>query len=160
VRQAVWAVNPDQPVAQLRTLDAHVAESLAGPRSIALFLSVMAGVALLLAAIGIYGVLAHAVAQQQREIGIRMALGAGRASVVRMVTRSGLTLAGIGMALGLPLAWLMARAVASALDIFGAAAGLSQAAGVAGALALVALVSTWLPARRASGVHPAVALRD
>jgi ABC-type lipoprotein release transport system permease subunit len=77
-----------------------------------------------------------------------------------MITRSGLKLAGVGMAVGLPLAWLMARAVASALNIFGTSAGLIQATGVVAALALVALFSTWLPARRASGVLPASALRE
>ncbi|HZD03340.1 MAG TPA: FtsX-like permease family protein, partial [Longimicrobiales bacterium] len=118
VRQAVWSVNPDQPVAQLRTLDAHVDESLAGPRAISTFLAGMGVIALLLAAMGIYGVMAHAVAQQQREIGIRMALGAGRTTVVGMVTRSGLVLAAVGMLLGLPLSWLMYRAVASALNLF------------------------------------------
>ncbi|MCG6990017.1 MAG: ABC transporter permease [Gemmatimonadetes bacterium] len=160
VRRAVWAVNPDQPVAELRTLDAYVAESLAGPRAIATFLNAMVVIALALAAMGIYGVLSHAVAQQRREIGIRMALGAGRRSVVGMVTRSGVTLAGLGMVLGLPLAWLMSRAVESALSIFDSGATLAQAAGVAAMLAVVALVSTWIPARRASGVDPQTALRQ
>ena len=160
VRRAVWAVNPDQPVAQLRTLDEHVAESLAGPRAIALFIATMGAIALALAAMGIYGVMAHAVAQQQREIGIRMALGAGRGTVVAMVTRSGLTLAGIGMLLGLPLSYLMYRSVASAFNLFEGEVGMSYAAWVTAALAAVALLSTWLPARRASGVPPVAALRD
>jgi len=160
VRQAVWGVNPDQPVAQLRTLDDFVAESLAGPRAISLFLTAMGVIALLLAAMGIYGVMAHAVAQQQREIGIRMALGAGQGKVVGMVTRSGLSLAGIGMLLGLPLSWLMYRAIVSALNLFDAPLSPGFAVWVALALAGVAVVSTWLPARRASGVHPAAALRE
>jgi len=160
VRQAVWGVNPDQPVAQLRTLDDFVAESLAGPRTISLFLTAMGVIALLLAAMGIYGVMAHAVAQQRREIGIRMALGAGRGRVVGMVTKSGLSLAGIGMLLGLPLSWLMYRAIVSALNLFDAPLGPRFAVWVTLALAGVAVVSTWLPARRASGVHPAAALRD
>jgi predicted permease len=160
VRQAVWGVNPDQPVAQLRTLDDFVAESLAGPRAISLFLTAMGLIALLLAAMGIYGVMAHAVAQQQREIGIRMALGAGRGRVVRMVTRSGLSLAGFGMLLGVPLSYVMYRAVVSALNLFEAPLGIGFALWVTAALAGVAMVSTWLPARRASGVHPAAALRE
>ncbi|MGD8320270.1 MAG: ABC transporter permease [Gemmatimonadota bacterium] len=160
VRTAVWSVNPDQPLAQLRTLDDFVAESLAGPQAISLFLGAMGVIALLLAALGIYGVMAHSVAQQQREIGIRMALGAGRGAVVGMVARSGLVLAGVGMVLGLPLCYLMYRSVASALNLFADDLSLSYAGGVAAALALVAVVSTWLPARRASGVHPGVALRD
>jgi putative ABC transport system permease protein len=160
VRRAVWAVNPDPPVALLRTLDAHVAESLAGPRAISVFLLGMGAITLLLAAMGIYGVMARSVTQQQREIGIRMALGAERASVVGMVTRSGLGLAGIGMLLGLPLAYVMYRGVASALNLFENPTGLTYAAWVTFVLALVAVASTWLPARRASRVEPVAALRE
>jgi len=160
VRRAVWAVDPDQPVAHVQSLDAFVAESLAGPRAISQFLGAMGVVALLLAALGIYGVMAHAVAQQQREIGIRMALGAGRGAVVGMVTRGGLTLAGVGMLLGLPLAWLMYRRAALALDVFQASAGFAWAGGVVLALGLVAVVATWLPARKASGIAPVAALRE
>ena len=160
VRQAVWSVNPDQPVAQLRTLDDFVAESLAGPRALSLFLGAMGVIALLLAAMGIYGVMAHGVAQQQREIGIRMALGAGRGSVVGMITRGGLVLAGAGMLLGLPLSYLMYRGVVSALNLFDTDVGMSYAAGVTLALGAVAVLATYLPARRASGVHPGAALRD
>lgn len=160
VRRAVWAVNPDQPIVQLRSLDAHVRESLAGPGAIATFLSFMGVIALALAAMGIYGVMAHAVAQQQREIGIRMALGAGRGTVVRMVTRSGLALAGGGMLLGLPLAFVAYRVSVNIFNLFQADVGVGYAAGVAAALAGVAFLATWLPARRASGVEPVAALRD
>jgi ABC-type antimicrobial peptide transport system permease subunit len=160
VRRAVWSVNPDQPVAQLRTLDDFVGESLAGPRALSLFLAAMAVIALLLAALGIYGVIAHAVAQRQREIGIRMALGAARGSVVAMITMGGLTLAGVGMLLGLPLVFVMYRMAASALGVFEGDVGLAYAGGVALALAAVATLATWLPARRASGIHPSEALRD
>ena len=160
VRRAVWAVDPDQPIAQLRSLDAHVQESLAGPGAIATFLSFMGVISLVLAAMGIYGVMAHAVAQQQREIGIRMALGAARGNVVRMVTRTGLALAGAGMLLGLPLAFLAYRVAVNIFNLFEADVGVGYAAGVAAALAGVAFVATWLPARRASGVQPVAALRD
>ncbi|MDP2957721.1 MAG: ABC transporter permease [Longimicrobiales bacterium] len=160
VRQAVWSVNPDQPIAGLRTLDAHVAESLAGPMSIYIFMTAMALIALALAAMGIYGVMAQSVAQQQREIGIRMALGAGRGTVVGMVTRSGLSLAGFGMLLGLPLAYLMYRGVASTFNLFEGQVGFGYAGGVTVALAAVAVLATWLPAQRASGVQPVAALRD
>jgi ABC-type antimicrobial peptide transport system permease subunit len=120
----------------------------------------MGVVALLLAAMGIYGVMAHAVAQQRREIGIRMALGAGRGKVVGMVTRSGLVLAGAGMLLGLPLSYLMYRGVVSALDLFEGGVGFSYALWVTTALALVAVLSTFLPARRASRVAPVAALTE
>lgn len=160
VRQAIWSVNPDQPVARVMTLDEHVAQSLAGPRSLSIFLGGMGVIALALAAMGIYGVMAHSVAQQRREIGIRMALGAGRGAVVAMVTRTGLGLAGAGMLLGLPLAYLMYRGVASALDIVQGDIGLRYAIAVTVALGVVATVSTWFPAQRASGVSPGVALRE
>jgi putative ABC transport system permease protein len=160
VRRAVWSVNPDQPVAQLRTLDAHVAESLSGPMALSIFLGVMGVIALLLASLGIYGVMAHAVAQQQRDIGIRMALGAGRGTVVGLVTRSGLTLAAVGMLLGVPLSYVMYRMVASSMNLFEGQVGLSYAFWVTGALAAVAVLSTYLPARRASGVQPVAALKD
>jgi putative ABC transport system permease protein len=160
VRSAVWSVEADQPLARLRTFEDHEAESLAGPRAMSSFLTVMAVLALVLAAMGIYGVMAHAVAQQTREIGIRIALGAGRGSVVGMVTRSGMTLAMVGMLLGAPLVFLMYRGVLSALGLFEADITFTYAYWVTGALVTVAAVSMYLPARRASGVHPMVALKD
>lgn len=160
VRQAVWSVEADQPVALLRTLEAHMNESLAGPRAISLFLMGMGFIALVLAAMGIYGVIAHSVAQQRREIGIRMALGAERGNVVRMVTRSGLTLVGVGLVLGLPLAFLMFRGTMAMLDLFDAEVGFGYPLSLSGALLTVAVLATVLPARRASRVAPATALSE
>jgi predicted permease len=160
VREAVWRINPDQPLARIQTLDAFVDESLAGPRAISLFLMAMGGIALLLAAMGIYGVMAHGVAQQQREIGIRMALGAGRKSVIGMVARSGFSLVGIGLVLGLPLSFVMYRLVARALGLFEGDVGFTYAIAVTLALMVVATVSTLLPAGMASGVRPVSALKE
>lgn len=160
VRRAVWSVEPDQPVAAVRTLQAGIDESLAGPRALRVFLMALSGIALVLAAMGIYGVLAHAVAQQRREIGIRMALGAGRGAVVGMVTRTGLGLAGVGVALGVPLSALMYLGVRNMLTIFEFEAGLAFPASIGGALVAASVVATWLPARRASAVSPVTALRD
>jgi len=160
IRSAIWSVEADQPIAQLRTLEAHVNESLAGPRAISLFLMAMGLIALVLAAMGIYGVIAHSVAQQRREIGIRMALGAERGNVVGMVTRSGLTLVGVGLVLGLPLAFLMFRGTMAMLDLFAAEVGFAYPAGLSAALLAVAVLATVLPARRASGVAPATALSE
>jgi putative ABC transport system permease protein len=160
VRQAVWSVEPDQPIAQLRTFADHQAESLAGPEAISTFLMAIGAVALLLAALGIYGVMNHAVAQQRREIGIRLALGAQQSAVVGMVTRSGLTLAGVGMLIGLPLAWGMYRLVQNALNLFEGQMGFGAAGWVALALAAAALISVLLPAARASAVEPVLALKE
>jgi len=160
VREAIWSVDADQPVADVQSLEAFIAASLAGPRSVSLFLMVMGGIALVLAAMGIYGVMAHAVAQRQREIGIRMALGADRGRVVGMVSRSGLTLVGIGLAAGLPLAYLMFRGAAIGLNLFQADLSYGYSLGLTGALVGVAVLATLLPARRASGVAPVSALKE
>ena len=160
VRQAIWSVEADQPIAQLRTLQAHMDESLAGPKAISMFLMVMGGIALVLAAMGIYGVMAHAVTQQQREIGIRMALGSGRGTVVSMVARDGLTLVGAGLVAGLPLAFLMFRGTLNMLNLFNAEMGFAYPLALSGALLVVAVAATLIPARRASGVAPVAALKD
>jgi ABC-type antimicrobial peptide transport system permease subunit len=104
--------------------------------------------------------MAHAVAQQQREIGIRMALGAGRRTVVGMVARSGLTLVGLGVLGGIPLAYLMFRGTMTGLNLFAAEIDYWLPAALAGSLVLVAVVATIVPARRASGVAPVTALKD
>ena len=124
IRSAVWGVQPDQPIAALRTLQDHIDESLAGPKVISAFLVVVGLIALALAAMGIYGVMAHSVQQQRKEIGIRMALGANRGSVVGMVTRSGMTLVGVGVLVGLPLAAAMFYMTAVGLGIFEQGLGL------------------------------------
>jgi putative ABC transport system permease protein len=160
VRQAVWSVEADQPIARLRTLQAHIDESLAGPRSISLFLMVMGGIALALAAMGIYGVMAHSVTQQQREIGIRMALGAGRGDVVGMITRSGLVLVAVGVVGGLPLAYLMFRGTVTMLNLFNTELSFGYPIALSAALIGVAVLATVVPARKASGIAPVAALRE
>jgi putative ABC transport system permease protein len=160
VRAAIWSVEADQPIAQLQPLQAFMDESLAGPRSISAFLIVMGGIALALAAMGIYGVMAHSVQQQQREIGIRMALGAGRGTMVRMVTRSGLTLVGLGVLAGLPLAYLMFRATMAGLNLFETDVDYWYSLALGGALVGVAVLATVLPARRASAIAPVSALKE
>lgn len=160
IRQAVWAVNPDQPVDDLRTLDDYIRESLAGAQAISLFMGAMGFLALLLASMGIYGVMAQAVVQQTREIGIRRALGAGRPSVLGMVTRSGMKLVGIGMLIGIPLSGLMALLVQNSLGDFDARVALPTGLVVAALLGSVSLLAVLLPAFRASAVAPAEALRE
>jgi hypothetical protein len=160
VREAVWSVDADQPIATPRSLEAFIAESLAGPRAVSAFLFVFGAIALALAAVGIYGVMAQSVSQQQREIGIRMALGASRGAVVGMVTRSGLLLVGLGMLLGTPLAFLMFRATIQGFNLFSLNIGYGVPATLFGALVFVGLLSVVLPASRASAVVPVAALKE
>jgi len=160
VREAVWSVEADQPIGTPRSLEAFIAESLAGPRAVSTFLLALGAIALALAAVGIYGVMAQSVTQQQREIGIRMALGASRVAVVGMVIRSGLLLVGIGMLIGAPLAFLMFRATIQGFNLFDAEIGYGVPAALFAALALVGVVSVVVPARRASAVAPARALKE
>jgi putative ABC transport system permease protein len=160
VRRAIWSVEGDQPIADFQTLEAFINESLAGPRSISAFLMAMGAIALALAAMGIYGVMAHSVTQQQREIGIRMALGASRGTVVGMVARSGLLLVGIGLAAGVPLAYLMLRSTMTGLGLFETDIQFWVPGALAATLVAVAVVATVVPAGRASGVAPVSALKE
>ncbi len=160
VRSAVWSVEADQPVAEVQTLDAFIAASLAGPRAISAFLMAMGLIAVVLAAMGVYGVMAHSVTQQRREIGIRMALGAERGSVVGMMARHGLSLVGLGVLVGAPMAWLMSRSAMSGLGLFETDIGYGIPLALGGALIAVAAVATMVPAGRASGVAPVAALKE
>ena len=158
VRGAVRAIDPDQPLANVRTLDDVVSASVSQPRFRTTLLGVFAGIALMLAAIGVYGLLAHGVAQRVNEFGLRMALGASPSGVVGLVMRQGLTLALAGVAIGLVLAVVAVRALNSVL--FEVTPWDPMAWFVAAAtLFAVALLASWLPARRALRVDPVVALR-
>jgi ABC-type antimicrobial peptide transport system permease subunit len=125
----------------------------------AVLLGGFAALALLLAALGIHGALAGAVAGRTREIGVRIALGAARARVVRDVVGRGLALAGLGFLLGLPAAVMLAALLGGMLYGVGPADVATHAA-AAGVLLAAALLAGWMPARRAAGVNPAAALRD
>jgi ABC-type antimicrobial peptide transport system permease subunit len=160
VREAVWSVEADQPIATPRSLEAVIAESLAGPRAVSAFLLVFGAIALALAAVGIYGVMAQSVSQRQREIGIRMALGATRGSVVGMVTRYGVLLVGIGILLGAPLAYLMFRATILGFNLFDLQIGYGVPIALFASLIVVGVLSIVLPASRASAVLPVRALKE
>ncbi len=158
VRATLRTVDEDQPVSEVATMEARMAE-VVGPRRLsAVLLAAFAAVALLLAATGAYGVLSFAVHQRTRELGVRMAMGANRRAVLRMVMAQGLRLALLGVALGLAAALLLTRLLAS--QLYGVGAGdPSTFALVTLLLVGVATLSTLLPALRATRVDPLVALR-
>ncbi len=158
LREAVWAVDPDQPVSRVRTMDEVVAASIGETRFYSLLLGIFAALALGLAAVGIYGVMSYAVAARTREIGIRLALGAQRGTVFRLVLARGARLVAMGLVIGLTGALAATRGIEKLLYGVQATDALTFAA-VAAVLALVALVACWLPARRATRVDPAITLR-
>ena len=159
VRKKVHDLDPELAVSTVRTMEQWVAASTAQPRLNAVLLAIFASVALLIAAIGIYGVLSYSVSQRTREIGLRMAMGAQRSVVTRMVVREGMLVALAGIAAGVAGALAVSRALAVLL--FGVQArDPATFAAVTAALAVVALAACYVPARRAAGVDPIVALRD
>ena len=158
VTAAVTSVDPDQPVSEIATMEQNMASSL-GRRKITLtLLGIFAVLALVLAEVGIYGVMSYTVTQRTREIGIRMALGAQRAEVMRMVVGQGLRAGLIGVGIGLAGAFALTRVMASLLYGVSPTDPLTFA-GIAVLLLLVATLASFLPARRATRVDPMVALR-
>jgi putative ABC transport system permease protein len=158
VRHAVQAVDPSKAVADVKTMEQYVSETLARPRLYASMLAAFAALALLLAGIGLYGLIAYGVSQRTHEIGIRMALGAPRGSVTRAVLRQGAWLAMTGLAIGIIAALGLTRLLETLL--FGVSATDAATFGlVALLLAAVSLAAATIPARRAARVDPMVALR-
>jgi predicted permease len=158
IRVAVHEVDPGQPVSDLRTMDQRVALSMGPRRSAVTLLSVFAAMALTLAAVGLFGLIRFNVAQRTQEIGVRMALGASRSDVLRMVLGESLRLALWGVAGGLIAAFALTRVLASLLYGVSATDPLTFVA-MALLLTFVALLASWVPARRATRVDPLVALR-
>jgi putative ABC transport system permease protein len=156
---AVDSVDPDIPLAGVKTMDQILNESLSFDRFGMVLYGSFAALALLLAAVGIYGVMAFAVAQRTHEFGIRMALGAAGGQILRLVLREGVTLALFGLGLGMGGAYLMGRAMQSTLYGVGAL-DIGAFGAVAFVLLAAALLACYFPARRASRVAPMVALRD
>jgi len=159
VRELVWSVDADLPVPPAATMEQLLAASLATPRFYTTLLGAFGGVALLLSGLGVYGVMAYSVAQRTREIGIRVAIGAGRADVLTLVARQGTWLTAIGFALGLAAAVALTRWLQAMLFEVSATDPLTITA-VTLILALVAVVATAVPALRATRVDPLVALRS
>ena len=158
VRAAVLAVDPEQPVFDVKTMDARLAEAMQPRRSPMILLGLFAGIALLLAALGVYGVLAFAVGQRTNEIGIRMALGATRGNILGLILRQGAGLVVLGVMLGL-LGYLTLSTVIGKLLFNVAATDPATLVIAPVVLAFVALAACILPARRATKVDPMVALR-
>lgn len=158
VRAQIAALDKNQPVFNVRTMEQALARSVAARRFAMILLSVFASLALILAAVGIYGVISYSVAQRTREVGIRMALGAQTTDVLKLVVRDGLKLVVIGVAVGLAGAFLLTRLMSTLL--FGVTpTDVITYTTVAGILLGVALFACYLPARRATKVDPLVALR-
>jgi putative ABC transport system permease protein len=157
-REAIHSIDPDLPIANVRTLDNIVDDSMTVPRFAVLFLGAFGGLALILATVGMYGVISYSVAQRTQEIGIRMALGAQQRDVLKMVLRYGIRLAGIGLTIGLAAAFGVTRLMKSFLYGVQPADPLTFASVVI-LLMLVALAACYVPARRAMKVDPMVALR-
>ena len=158
VRSTVRTLDKNLPVNRLETLEEHVAKSVAERRFYMLLIVTFASVALVLAAVGIFGVLSFLVSQRTREIGIRVALGAGHGSVVGMIMRQALTSAGLGVAIGLVAAYGLSTFMKSMLFDLTATDPVTFALVAIGLLAVAALAA-WIPARRAVRVDPTVALR-
>ena len=158
LRAAVWSLDPEQPVTHVLPLAELASESLAFRRAGMILAAAFSLLALVLAAIGLYGVLSYSVSQRAREIGVRVALGATRGQVARLVVRQGLTLALLGIVIGLAAAAVLTRYMSALLFEVTPGDPLAYAAGAA-ILLVVALVATWIPARRATSVDPLIALR-
>ena len=158
VQKAVWSVNPNLPLARVRTLQQIYDQSMAQTQFVLVILGIAASVTLLLGLVGIYGVIAYIVSQRRREVGIRMALGAQSDSVQRIFVSRGLSLTAIGLALGLVAAAALMRLLSSLLFGVNPFDPITYIA-VAASLGLVALIATWVPARQATRIDPMLALR-
>ena len=157
-RGVIRNVDPEQPVGEVNTMEGLLAKSVAGSRFNAILLSVFSLVAMVMAAVGIYGVMSYSVQQRTHEIGLRMALGAQQKDVLGLVVRQGIVLGVVGVAAGLAASFGLTRLIKSLLFEV-PATDLNTFAAVAGGLFLVTLIACYLPARRATKVDPMVALR-
>ena len=159
VRRAIWSRNPDQTITDLTTLEAEVGRSISRPRLLASLLAFFGTTGLTLGALGIFGVLAFAVSERRREIGVRVALGASPGSVLQLILRQGMLLAVAGVVIGVIGAILLTRSMDAVL--FGIEPSDPWTfAQVSAALLAAAALASWLPARRAVAIDPLVALRN
>ena len=158
VRQAVWSIDKNQPVSKVQTLDELLDGEVAQRRVQSALLGAFAALALILACVGIYGVMSYLVAQRTREIGVRLALGADARAIFRDVAREGMMLAGAGIAAGMVAALILSRLIAALL--YGVTANDPRIyIGTSAVFALVAVIACFVPARRAARIDPMEALR-
>jgi putative ABC transport system permease protein len=158
VRNVIWSVDKDQPVANIDSMENIVAGAIARQRFSMLLLAIFAGLALVLAAVGMYGVMSYTVAQQTREIGIRIALGAKRVDVLKMTVNQALKLVGLGLVIGLPGAFILTRVMSSLLFGISATDPITFVS-ISLVVLAVALLASYIPALRATKVDPMIALR-
>src|SRR5215510_487730 len=158
LQAAIWQVDKDLPVSGIETVEQHLSNLRSEPRLYALLLGVFAVIALLLASIGIYGVMSYSVTERTHEIGIRMALGAKQGDVLGFVIKQGLTLTMIGLAIGIVVSLALTRLMESLLFGVGATDPITFVV-ISLLLAIVSIFATYLPARRATRVDPMIALR-
>lgn len=159
IRSAVRNIDPNQPVTAIRSMQENVAQSVSEPRFRTILLSVFAGIALVLAAVGIFGVMAYSVAQRTRELGLRIALGASRGRVLQLVLINGIQLTLIGVGIGLVATFFLTRYVSSLLFNVPRYDPITLV-GVVVALIIISICACYIPARRATLVDPIVALRE
>jgi putative ABC transport system permease protein len=159
IQRTVWSIDPNQPISDVSTMEQIVSDSVAKPRFNMFLMGLFGALALILAIVGIYGLLSYVVTQRTHELGIRMALGADRKEILKLVLRQGLTLAVVGEVVGLICAFAAARVIKGLLFGVGPADSSTFLAVAAGVI-IVALLACYIPARRATKVDPLVALRD
>jgi len=158
VRREIQALEPNLPVPNIQTMEQTIGTSLYAPRMGAWLLTVFGGLALLLATIGVYGVLAYSTARRTREMGIRIALGAEARSVFGLIVREGMALVAMGIVAGIGIGWFTVRSLSGFLYGIEPTDAATFTV-VTGVLAVVALAACLIPARRAMKVNPIVALR-
>jgi putative ABC transport system permease protein len=159
IRTEVAAMDPDVPVAGLATLESYVSNAMAQTRFLLALISTFAGLALVLASLGLYGVISYSAKQRTREIGVRVAFGARERDVLRLILAQGMIVAMVGIVIGLATSLAVTRIARSFLVGVSATDAITFA-GVPAILLIVAAVASFVPARRASGTHPAEALRN
>jgi putative ABC transport system permease protein len=158
VREKIWSLDRQQPLYNVRTAEQVLEKSIARPRFNMLLITILASVALVLAAVGIYGVISYSVTQRTHEIGVRMALGASVGDVLKLVVGQGMILAGSGIALGLLAAFAITRIMATLLFGISATDPVTYFS-LALLIGIIALLACYIPARRATKVNPVTALR-